>query len=58
MENKVIRIANLYGEDKGTSFAGNIWKTSGLSPSITTCGGGNREPMIIEKHHKNERTYV
>lgn len=43
-----IRIGNIYGPSRGTGFAGNIWDDIGLSPTITTCGGGNREPMIME----------
>lgn len=38
--NKPIRIGNLYGENRGTGFAGNIWETEGISPALTTMGGG------------------
>lgn len=43
-----IRIGNIFGSNKGTSFAGNVWDKEGLSPTVTTCGGGYREPMILE----------
>ena len=43
-----IRICNIYGPDRGTGFAGNVWHKDAISPTITTCGGGNREPMIME----------
>jgi len=33
------RLFNIYGDDRGTGFAGNVWDTEGLSPAITTCGG-------------------
>ena len=46
--NKPIRICNLYGENRGTGFAGNIWDTEGISPTLTTMGGGNRETRIVE----------
>ena len=46
--NKPIRIGNLYGENRGTGFAGNIWDTEGISPALTTMGGGNRQPIIAE----------
>ena len=46
--NKPIRIGNLYGENRGTGFAGNVWETEGISPALTTMGGGNREPIIME----------
>lgn len=43
-----IRIGNIYGENRGTGFAGNVWDKEFISPTITTCGGGQREPMIME----------
>ena len=46
--NKPIRIGNLYGDNRGTGCAGNIWDTEGISPALTTMGGGNREPIIVE----------
>lgn len=45
---EVNRIGNIYGENKGTGFAGNVWDKNGLSPTITTMQGGMREPMIID----------
>ena len=45
---EVTRLGNIYGKDRGTGFAGNVWDTEGLCPTITTMQGGNREPMIIE----------
>lgn len=42
------RLGNLYGEDRGTGYAGNVWDKNGLSPTIETCQGGNRQPMIVE----------
>ena len=46
--NKPIRIGNLYGENRRTGFAGNVWDTEGISPTLTTMGGGNQEPIIVE----------
>lgn len=46
---EVNRLGNIYGEDKGTGFAGNVWDDKGLCPTITTMQGGGREPMIIDK---------
>lgn len=43
-----IRIGNIYSPNRGTGFAGNIWDKDFICPTITTCGGGNREPMIME----------
>lgn len=44
-----VRIGNIYGEDRGTGFAGNVWDKKYLSPTITTMMGGCREPMIIDE---------
>ena len=43
-----IRIGNIFGSNKGTGFAGNVWDKEAIAPTITTCGGGHREPIIIE----------
>ena len=48
IETRPIRIGNIYGDNRGTGFAGNVWDKEFISPTITTCGGGNREPMIME----------
>ena len=42
------RLGNIYGEDKGTGYAGNVWDSEKLSPTLTTMQGGNMQPMIIE----------
>ena len=47
-EKRPIRLFNIYGENRGTSFAGNVWDAEGLAPTISTMGGGNREPLIME----------
>lgn len=38
-EIKPIRWGNIYGSDRGTGFAGNIWDKEFISPTVTTCGG-------------------
>lgn len=48
-----MRIGNIYGPHRGTGFAGNVWDKDYVSPTITTCGGGNREPMIMEIFYEN-----
>ena len=55
---EVNRLGNIYGEDKGTGFAGNVWDDKGLCPTITTMQGGNREPMIVEDFYKNRELRV
>ena len=47
---KCVRIGNIYGEDKGTGYAGNVWDDNGLAPTINTMNGGNRQPMIPVKN--------
>lgn len=37
--NRTIRLFNIYGEDRGTGFAGNVWDTEGIAPTIMTMGG-------------------
>lgn len=49
-----IRIGNIYGPDRGTGFAGNVWDKDFICPTITTCGG-NREPMIMEIIYEDGR---
>lgn len=41
-------IGNIYGDKKGCGFAGNVYDKDGISPTIMTNGGGNRQPMIFE----------
>ena len=45
---KPLRIGNIYGDSRGTGFAGNVWYKEGIAPTLTTMGGGNREPIIVE----------
>lgn len=42
------RLGNIYGENKGTGYAGNVWDSDVVSPTLTTMQGGNRQPMIIQ----------
>lgn len=42
---RLIKLGNLYGFTGG-SYAGMIYSTGGLCPTINTAGGGQREPMI------------
>lgn len=49
------RIGNIFGDDRGTGFAGNIWDKEAIAPTVTTCGGGYREPMIMEIIYEDGR---
>jgi DNA (cytosine-5)-methyltransferase 1 len=35
-----------------------VYSAEGCSPTITTCGGGNREPKIIEDFYKNRNARI
>lgn len=43
---KICRIGNLFGFTGG-SFAGWVYYTDGLSPTIKPFGGGQRDPLIL-----------
>lgn len=36
---KPLRIGNIYGDSRGTGFAGNVWYKEGIAPTLTTMGG-------------------
>ena len=43
-----VRIGNIYGEQFGTGYAGNVWDQSSVSPTIMTAQGGNRQPLVVD----------
>lgn len=43
-----VRIGNIYGEQFGTGYAGNIWDQDSVSPTIMTAQGGNRQPLVVD----------
>lgn len=47
-EMEIKLLGNLFGDDKGTGFAGNVWDKDHLSPTLNTMQGGCKQPMIIE----------
>lgn len=47
---KVKNLGNIYNPNpEGGSFAGMVYDPNGLCPTINICGGGNREPLILEQ---------
>ena len=44
-----IRIGNIYDEKFGTGYAGNVWDKDGISPTLQTAQGGNRQPLVIDE---------
>lgn len=51
--NREKRIGNIWGATGG-NYAGNVYDKEYISPTINTCGGGGREPMIIECDHEEK----
>lgn len=43
-----IRIGGLYDDEDGKHQAGAIWDKEGISPTLDTMSGGNRQPFIVE----------
>ena len=37
---EIRRFGNIFGEEKGTSFAGNVWDKEKLCPTLTNMQGG------------------
>lgn len=42
-----VRLGNVYGEQFGTGYAGNVWDRESISPTIMTMQGGGRQPHIL-----------
>lgn len=47
-----VRLTNIYGEQFGTGYAGNVWDKNGLSPTLQTAQGGNRQPLVVDEDPK------
>lgn len=46
--NKPELLGNVYGEQFGTGYAGNVWDINGICPTITCVGGGGgRMPSVL-----------
>ena len=48
IERDTKHLGNIYGEEYGTGYAGNVWDKEGLSPTLMNMQGGNRQPMVVE----------
>ena len=59
MNGRVIQIGNIAEEKNfANPQCGRIYSIYGLSPTINTCGGGQREPKIVVEDgriHNNSR---
>ena len=49
IEVEPIRIGNIYGEQFGTGYAGNVWNKETISPTLMTMQGGNRQPLVVDE---------
>lgn len=55
-ENKTaVFIGSMYGH--GTGYAGAVYSTKGLCPTLTTMQGGGREPhiLLVKKVEQDEK---
>lgn len=46
-KNSPTRIGNIYGEQFGTGYAGNVWDKEAICPTLMTMQGGGRQPMVM-----------
>lgn len=53
VEPQIKLVGNAYYPDKnyGPAYAGSTYDSSGIIGTLTTMGGGNREPLIIQNPH-------
>ena len=47
-------IGNVNRSDFGTGYAGGVWDTNNISPTLTTMQGGGRQPHVITSLIKNK----
>lgn len=52
------RLGNIYNENFGSGYAGNVWDINGCCPTITTSQGGGREPMICQNERVKSLGYM
>lgn len=43
-------LGNIYKDNWGTGFPGNVWDKEMLCPTLSTMQGGGRQPMIIDNN--------
>lgn len=46
------RLFNIYG-DFGTGFAGNVWDSDYIAPTLQTMQGGGQQPMVLANKRLN-----
>jgi DNA (cytosine-5)-methyltransferase 1 len=50
------RLGNIYGENYGTGFAGNVWDSNGICPTLQTAQGGGRQPHVPTRNRIRKLT--
>ena len=58
LPNKVSQVGNISDSDSfnGNPQTGRFYGTDGISPTLNTCGGGQREPKILTSHRIRKLT--
>lgn len=46
---EVKHLGNIYGDNFGTGYAGNVWDKNHLCPTLMNMQGGCRQPMIVDR---------
>ena len=54
IEEEPIRLGNIYGEQFGTGYTGNVCDKESISPILMTMQGGNRQPMVVVKTNNSK----
>lgn len=49
---EVMKLGNIYGFDGG-NYAGNVYDTENIAPTIRSHSGGNTEPMVVAMRGRN-----
>ena len=49
-KNQIIQIGNVYQTQFDNPTRGRVYSVNGLAPTINTCEGGGRQPMILESY--------
>ena len=57
-EKKIIQIGNVYQTQFDNPTRGRVYSVKGLAPTINTCGGGGRQPMILESYEHKTCEYI
>ena len=54
--NGIFQLGNMYEDSKKFSNpqTGRIYSINGISPTLNTCGGGQREPKVLVKYDKSQ----